>query len=170
MNKIYRTVYNETTNTWVAVEETAKSHRKSSSGVVDNATAGVSGSLKVRSLTAIAAALAMVSPFMANQAQADVVCQNKTTQALTQRPTQCNNGETNITGTMEPKSWGGSTVDGFNATAWGRGYAGKADSTTSSYAATIKVNTPTTGNYKDKDAILIPYIDGSVTDNANANG
>ncbi|MBQ9725428.1 MAG: ESPR domain-containing protein, partial [Neisseriaceae bacterium] len=23
MNKIYRTVYNETTNTWVAVEETA---------------------------------------------------------------------------------------------------------------------------------------------------
>ncbi|MBQ9259409.1 MAG: hypothetical protein IJ187_06120, partial [Neisseriaceae bacterium] len=124
MNKIYRTVYNETTNTWVAVEETAKSHRKSSSGVVDNATAGVSGSLKVRSLTAIAAALAMVSPFMANQAQAaDVVCRNNTTQALTQRENQCKNGETDITGTMEQKHWGGGTTNGFNATAWGLGTA-----------------------------------------------
>ncbi|MBP5789285.1 MAG: ESPR domain-containing protein, partial [Neisseriaceae bacterium] len=30
MNKIYRTVYNETTGTWVAVCETAKTHTKSS--------------------------------------------------------------------------------------------------------------------------------------------
>lgn len=35
MNKTYRTVYNETTGTWVAVEETAKSHRKGNGAVVD---------------------------------------------------------------------------------------------------------------------------------------
>ena len=31
MNKVYRTVWNEHTNTWVAVQETAKSHGKSAS-------------------------------------------------------------------------------------------------------------------------------------------
>jgi len=29
MNKVYRTVWNEHTNTWVAVQETAKAHGKS---------------------------------------------------------------------------------------------------------------------------------------------
>ena len=122
MNKIYRTVYNETTNTWVAVEETAKSHRKSSSGVVDNATAGVSGSLKVRSLTAIAAALAMVSPFMANQAQADVLCKNGD-QVFARA--SCEHGETPIS----TISWSGGTTNGTNTTAWGSGYAGAVQNT-----------------------------------------
>ncbi|MBP3221835.1 MAG: hypothetical protein J6M43_07340, partial [Neisseriaceae bacterium] len=129
MNKIYRTVYNETTNTWVAVEETAKSHRKSSSGVVDNATAGVSGSLKVRSLTAIAAALAMVSPFMANQAQADVLCKNTSNNQVTARTT-CESGENAIS----QMSWSGGTANGTNSTAWSGGYAGaKQNSDTVNY-------------------------------------
>ncbi|MBR6027290.1 MAG: hypothetical protein IK065_06840, partial [Neisseriaceae bacterium] len=46
MNKIYRTVYNESTNTWIAVEETAKSHRKSASGVVDCISHELSGRLQ----------------------------------------------------------------------------------------------------------------------------
>ncbi|MBQ9620161.1 MAG: hypothetical protein IJR44_06695, partial [Neisseriaceae bacterium] len=74
MNKIYRTVYNETTNTWVAVEETAKSHRKSSGGVVDStptsACERVSGSLKLRGLTA-AVAIALFSPLAVSPAFAD---------------------------------------------------------------------------------------------------
>ncbi|MBR7003248.1 MAG: YadA-like family protein [Neisseriaceae bacterium] len=84
MNKIYRTVYNETTRTWVAVEETAKSHRKSG-GVVDKAHSThthhtLSGSLKGKTLAAIAAAVACVSPFMASEAsaaeqQVGILCQ-----------------------------------------------------------------------------------------------
>ena len=170
MNKIYRTVYNETTNTWVAVEETAKSHRKSSSGVVDNATAGVSGSLKVRSLTAIAAALALVSPFMANQAQA-ALCQNNTTKILVKRDTTCQTGETTIT--TQESDWGGGSATGLNSTAWGvgtangtnstawnSGYAGAADST---YEATIKVNNPNHKNYDGRNVVLRPFVNGSVT-------
>lgn len=67
MNKIYRTVYNETTNTWVAVEETAKSHRKSSGGVVDcsqGESTRHSGSLKIRGLT-VAVAMALLTPICA---------------------------------------------------------------------------------------------------------
>lgn len=44
MNKVYRTVWNQTTNTWVAVQETAKAHSKSGgskAGVVGNQVAGV---------------------------------------------------------------------------------------------------------------------------------
>ena len=63
MNKIYRTVYNESTNTWVAVEETAKSHRKSSGGVVDNATTDVSGNLKSMDFKKSAIIVAIFSLF-----------------------------------------------------------------------------------------------------------
>ena len=61
MNKIYRTVYNETTGTWVAVCETAKTHTKSSgkSAVVKAmaaaglmAVAGVAGAASVTATTA----------------------------------------------------------------------------------------------------------------------
>ncbi len=41
MNKIYRVIWNKATNTWTAVQETAKSHTKSSrTGVVSSASAG----------------------------------------------------------------------------------------------------------------------------------
>ena len=34
MNKVYRTIWNEATQSWVAVSELAKSHKKSSSGII----------------------------------------------------------------------------------------------------------------------------------------
>ena len=93
MNKIYRTVYNETTGTWVAVCETAKTHTKSSGSVVDNATESVSGSLKAYSLTAVTAAAALLSPLMANQAQAaDVLCKNDLTGVVSAKAA-CETGE-----------------------------------------------------------------------------
>ena len=93
MNKIYRTVYNETTGTWVAVCETAKTHTKSSGSVVDNATESVSGSLKAYSLTAVTAAAALLSPLMANQAQAaDVLCKNNSTGVVSAKAA-CETGE-----------------------------------------------------------------------------
>lgn len=93
MNKIYRTVYNETTGTWVAVCETAKTHTKSSGSVVDNATESVSGSLKAYSLTAVTAAAALLSPLMANQAQAaDVLCKNNSTGVISAKAA-CGTGE-----------------------------------------------------------------------------
>ena len=94
MNKIYRTVYNETTGTWVAVCETAKTHTKSASNsVVDNTPSHFSGSLKKGSLTAVAAALSMLSPFAAQQAQAaDVLCKNNSTGVVSAKAA-CGTGE-----------------------------------------------------------------------------
>ena len=94
MNKIYRTVYNETTGTWVAVEETAKSHRKSAGVVNESAPAREAGSLK--KISVIAAVAAMVLPFMAETAQADVLC--RVTSGANSgkyfiRPTACNSNE-----------------------------------------------------------------------------
>ena len=59
MNKVYRTVFNETTNTWVAVSETAKAHGKSSrSGVVGAGLVALSSvGFKVATLTASVATL-----------------------------------------------------------------------------------------------------------------
>lgn len=94
MNKIYRTVYNETTGTWVAVCETAKTHTKSSGSTVDNATASVSGSMKAYSLTAVTAAAALLSPLMANQAQADVLCKGAGNQLFVKAT--CDSGEETI--------------------------------------------------------------------------
>ena len=41
MNKVYRTVFNKKTNTWVAVAETAKAHGKSASGSVHGTAVGL---------------------------------------------------------------------------------------------------------------------------------
>ncbi|WP_455229511.1 ESPR domain-containing protein, partial [Kingella denitrificans] len=63
MNKIYRTVFNEKTNTWVAVSETAKAHGKSSRGGSEGAglialpSVGVKAAAK---LTASVAALYLI--------------------------------------------------------------------------------------------------------------
>ena len=64
MNKVYRTVWNECTNTWVAVQETAKAHRKSGrSRVVDVGVAALSffGVKAVTLSAAIAGLFAMSS-------------------------------------------------------------------------------------------------------------
>ncbi|MBR6026459.1 MAG: YadA-like family protein [Neisseriaceae bacterium] len=92
MNKIYRTVYNEHTHTWVATCETAKANRKSSNTVVNCTNASIS-KLKRKSyaLTAVVSALAISVPFMATEAQAYVLCKNG--EQVFARSV-CNGGET----------------------------------------------------------------------------
>ena len=110
MNKIYRTVYNETTGTWVAVEETAKSHRKSA-GVVNESVPArevLSGSLKKFSIAA--AVVAMVSPTVSTTAQADVLCRGANNQVFSRTGPTCDGGETLIT-TFRGSN---STVSGTN--------------------------------------------------------
>lgn len=61
MNKVYRTVFNEKTNTWVAVSEVTKAHGKSgvSGNVVSTVLDGVLFDKKMLAVsTAVAAALA----------------------------------------------------------------------------------------------------------------
>lgn len=92
VNKIYRTVYNEITHTWVAANETAKHNRKSSGTVVNCTNAGVS-SLKSKSysLTAVVAALALAIPFMANEAHAYMLCKDGSDQVFAK--SSCGSGE-----------------------------------------------------------------------------
>ena len=69
MNKVYRTVFNEKTNTWVAVSEVAKAHGKSgvSGNVVSTVLDGVLFDKKMLAVsTAVAAALASQTAMAAN--------------------------------------------------------------------------------------------------------
>ena len=69
MNKVYRTVFNEKTNTWVAVSEVTKAHGKSgvSGNVVSTVLDGVLFDKKMLAVsTAVAAALASQSAMAAN--------------------------------------------------------------------------------------------------------
>ncbi len=103
VNKIYRIVYNETTHTWVAVNEIAKQNRKSNGSVVDNTTTSVSGRLK--KLSILATAVAFVSPFMAENAQADVLCRdNNNSQVFARTGATCNSNETLISNITPPNS------------------------------------------------------------------
>ncbi|MBR6876830.1 MAG: ESPR domain-containing protein, partial [Neisseriaceae bacterium] len=124
MNKVYRVIYNKSTNQTMVVSEITKSHTKSGSSLTDKRQENVSGNLKVRPLTAIVAAVAMMSPFMANQAQADVLCKYNN-QVIARTGNSCPSGETAVS----TISWSGGTANGTNTTAWGSGYAGAAQST-----------------------------------------
>ena len=69
MNKVYRTVFNEKTNTWVAVSEVTKAHGKSgvSGNVVSTVLDGVLFDKKMLAVsTAVAAALASQTAMAAN--------------------------------------------------------------------------------------------------------
>ena len=150
MNKIYRTVYNETTGTWVAVEETAKSHRKSN-GVVNethpctgSAPAREAGSLKKFSIAAAVAAL--VSPFVVSEANAETMNCFKPAGMGAGNIWVCNPDSTNATnktsnnivfhnasattGKTYGMAWGkDSVISAINATAWGSGNAAGENST-----------------------------------------
>ena len=73
MNKVYRTVFNEKTNTWVAVAETAKAHGKSSrSSIVEGG--GVLSGGATFNLKAIALSLSIAGIFLvSSNAYATVV-------------------------------------------------------------------------------------------------
>ena len=70
MNKVYRTVFNEKTNTWVAVAETAKAHGKSgrSGGVVAAVTDGMFLNKKIFTVSAAVAVAMAAQPAMAAEA------------------------------------------------------------------------------------------------------
>ncbi|MBR6877531.1 MAG: hypothetical protein IKN18_05580, partial [Neisseriaceae bacterium] len=132
MNKIYRTVYNETTNTWVAVEETAKSHRKSSGGVVDStptsACERVSGSLKLRGLTA-AVAIALFSPLAVSPAFA--ASPNGTMHPNTQIGSSDGDENVNtVSGTGTNTVWGTHNTVSNNSTAFGQSNTATGDKST----------------------------------------
>ncbi|WP_081259004.1 YadA-like family protein [Eikenella corrodens] len=70
MNKVYRTVWNEHTNTWVAVQETAKVHGKSGrSSMVAAVVDGISLNKKVLAISASVAAAFMSQTAMADPAR-----------------------------------------------------------------------------------------------------
>ena len=70
MNKVYRTVWNEHTNTWVAVQETAKAHGKSGrSSMVAAVVDGISLNKKVLAISASVAAAFMSQTVMAANAR-----------------------------------------------------------------------------------------------------
>ena len=70
MNKVYRTVWNEHTNTWVAVQETAKAHGKSGrSSMVAAVVDGISLNKKVLAISASVAAAFMSQTAMAANAR-----------------------------------------------------------------------------------------------------
>lgn len=128
MNKIYRTVYNETTGTWVAVCEIAKTHTKSSGSTVDNATASVSGSLKARSLTAIAASLALLSPLAVSPAFA--ANPNGTMHPNTQIGSSDGDENVNtVTGSADTV-WGTHNTVSNNSTAFGQSNTATGDKST----------------------------------------
>ena len=68
MNKVYRTVWNEHTNTWVAVQETAKAHRKS--GVCSSVVSGVLGDVLLNKKV-LAISTSVAAAFMSQAAMAD---------------------------------------------------------------------------------------------------
>ena len=70
MNKVYRTVFNEKTNTWVAVAETAKAHGKSgrSGGVVAAVADGILLNKKMFTVSAAVAVAMAAQPAMAAEA------------------------------------------------------------------------------------------------------
>ncbi|MFC2613583.1 MAG: ESPR domain-containing protein, partial [Eikenella corrodens] len=70
MNKVYRTVWNEHTNTWMAVQETAKAHGKSGrSSMVAAVVDGISLNKKVLAISASVAAAFMSQTAMADDAR-----------------------------------------------------------------------------------------------------
>ncbi|MBQ9601046.1 MAG: hypothetical protein IJR46_03455, partial [Neisseriaceae bacterium] len=63
MNKVYRVIYNKSTNQTMVVSEITKSHTKSGSSLTDKRSGNVSGSLKSMDFKKSAMIVAMVSLF-----------------------------------------------------------------------------------------------------------
>ena len=113
MNKVYRTVFNEKTNTWVAVAETAKAHGKSgrSGGVVAAVADGMFLSKKMLAVSAAVAAAMAAQPAMADNARIENGSANWTI-AISPNNSTAGNGNAKATGPT-------SIAAGWNATATG---------------------------------------------------
>ena len=113
MNKVYRTVFNEKTNTWVAVAETAKAHGKSgrSGGVVAAVADGMLLNKKMLAVSAAVAAALAAQPAMADNARIENGSAQQTI-AISPSDSTAGNGGAKATGET-------SIAAGWNATATG---------------------------------------------------
>ena len=113
MNKVYRTVFNEKTNTWVAVAETAKAHGKSgrSGGVVAAVADGMLLNKKMLAVSAAVAAAMAAQPAMADNARIENGSASWTI-AISPSDSTAANGGAKATGPT-------SIAAGWNATATG---------------------------------------------------
>ena len=113
MNKVYRTVFNKKTNTWVAVAETAKAHGKSgcSGGVVAAVADGMLLNKKMLAVSAAVAAAMAAQPAMADNARIENGSANWTI-AISPRDSTAANGGAKATGPT-------SIAAGWNAKATG---------------------------------------------------
>ena len=166
MNKVYRTVFNEKTNTWVAVAETAKAHGKSgrSGGVV---AAVANGMLLNKKMLAVSAAVAAALASQSAMA-ADARIENGSAQwTIAVSPSGSNvggtgsakaTGETSIAVGWDAKAAGKNSIAaGWDAKAAGKssiaaGWDAKADGENSiavGYGASTETNSATYYRIKD---------------------
>ena len=131
MNKVYRTVWNEHTNTWVAVQETAKAHRKS--GVCSSVVSGVLGDVLLnKKVLAISTSVAAV--FISQAAMADNArIQNGSAQwtiAISPSDSTAGNGGAKATGKTSIAAGWDAKADGENSIAVGYGASTETNSAT----------------------------------------
>ncbi|ASP17479.1 hypothetical protein CGZ77_06805 [Neisseria sp. KEM232] len=131
MNKIYRTVYNETTNTWVAVQETAKAHGKSGrSSMVAAVVDGISLNKKVLTISASVAAAFMSQTAMADNARIENGSAQWTIAVSPSGSNVGGNGSAKATGKTSIAAGWDAKADGENSIAVGYGASTETNSAT----------------------------------------
>ena len=131
MNKVYRTVFNEKTNTWVAVSEVTKAHGKSgvSGNVVSTVLDGVLFDKKMLAVsTAVAAALASQTAMAANARIENGSAQ--WTIAISPSDSTAGNGGAKATGKTSIAAGWDAKADGENSIAVGYGASTETNSAT----------------------------------------
>ena len=131
MNKVYRTVFNEKTNTWVAVAETAKAHGKSgrSGDVVTAVADGILLNKKVLAVSAAVAAALVSQPAMADNARIENGSAQWTI-AISPSDSTAGNGGAKATGKTSIAAGWDAKADGENSIAVGYGASTETNSAT----------------------------------------
>ena len=122
MNKVYRTVFNEKTNTWVAVAETAKAHGKSgrSGDVVTAVADGILLNKKVLAVSAAVAAALVSQPAMAADARVSNGTAQKTVAISPGNSTVGGDGSAKATAENAIAAGWNAKADGANSIALGK--------------------------------------------------
>ena len=122
MNKVYRTVFNEKTNTWVAVAETAKTHGKSgrSGDVVTAVADGILLNKKVLAVSAAVAAALVAQPAMAADARVSNGTAQKTVAISPGNSTVGGDGSAKATAENAIAAGWNAKADGANSIALGK--------------------------------------------------
>ena len=131
MNKVYRTVFNEKTNTWVAVAETAKAHGKSgrSGDVVTAVADGILLNKKVLAVSAAVAAALVSQPAMADNARIENGSAQWTI-AISPSDSTAGNGGAKATGKTSIAAGWDAKADGENSISVGYGASTETNSAT----------------------------------------